>query len=76
MSIIANIYRLHKYLISNIEWNMEICKKLLERIRCSTILNFGLSVPFNVLLDFAFKLLLNKRVANELFCGGKMGQVQ
>jgi hypothetical protein len=26
--------------------------------------------------DFAFKLLLNKRVANELFCGGKMGQVQ
>jgi hypothetical protein len=27
MSIIANIYRLHKYLISNIEWNMEICIK-------------------------------------------------
>ena len=31
---------------------MEIYIKLLESIHCSTILNFELSMPFNVVLDF------------------------
>ena len=53
---------------------MEICIKLLERICCSSILNFGLSAPFNVQLNFAFKLLFNKMIANELFCRWKVGQ--
>ena len=36
---------------------MEINIELPESIHCSAILNFGLSIPFNVVLDFVLNLV-------------------
>ena len=36
---------------------MKIYTKTVENIHCLPILNFGLTMPLNVVLDFTFKLV-------------------